>query len=685
MFTPARMPESEENLITSYCMGLVSAFKRLSQDLYIPQIDQDLYADLLIRPFKEQQCGREHPSSPTSTSISNTNASDGQAEELVALGGTELIVTALRAHEQRTLQVLQAIALRESVMTRMRACCDTFDRTTTSASEEARFTFLRLLQEHQLVTLLTVECIFEWREMLSRPYPFLLNNGDNYLQSIIRDCVALDRHALVRSLANVRLRQDPLCSRVDLKRMLHRLETMRRSRLITTGALWDVGLRPLQPLPERSSSRSADVRRPPRAASAKSNNSVGPPVGRASGPIPRTPPRTAVKTSGLVTRDFSSKGEDFDSEMTRLKNALQRMLSGRGGSISQSSATTSPPSRRNGSATRRSHAPQPPPLRDGAEARRRQQHRLLTAACIIEKEAELQRKVVEELYELAYVKQRFVPLLDIPHLFINAGEPAAHGAPLTPPKGDYPADSWPLDREQWPALVTAEKRVDRLSCISAAREALQASSLLPAWQRRMGRRVSDISMHLAALSKASAASAHSLAYSDSMEHPSAASLPGLAMDTRRPMMAVAEQSSLSSSVSSSFSASASNTSGELAEDLKGSGGQTRKAAASPAHSESFSSDFESESDTSKNSASDSAASAKGAGGRSLSHHSSNDNGESNNHDAPPSASPASSITPSSSYSSSASRRLSHRLSLDQLREQLLAEHSLNSRSRSHSL
>ncbi|KPA84859.1 hypothetical protein ABB37_01326 [Leptomonas pyrrhocoris] len=706
------MANAEGDLIASYCVGLVSAFRRLSQDLCIPQIDQELYTDLFISPLEAQLCGNEGGGADAAASSApkwNTSASDVQAEALVSLGGAELIVTALRAHEQQTLQVLGAIALRESVVTRMWSCCDAFDKTNISASEEVRFTFLRLLQEHQLVTLLTTESIFEWREMLSRPYPFLLRNGENYLQVVVDDCTAFDAHALVRSLASIRLRHDPLCAKVNLKRMLHRLETMRRSRLITTGALWNVGLRPLQPSPPaRSRSRSAGVRRPPSAANNKDDKAARGPVSRTSLPIPRTPPRSAPQRTSGALLYYGGKPDDSVGEVTLLHNAFARQHSGREGMASQVSGVTSASSPGNGSTAKCYPTPRPPPRNDSAETRQRQQHRLLTVAHIIENETALQRKIVEELYELAHSKERFVPLLDIPQLFSNAGAPPAQGAALKLLKTNYPGDSWPLDRAQWPAVVAAERRIDRLGCMSTAREALQTCNLLPAWQQRMGRRMSDISTHLRSHSKTSATSAsasadgpptplkaatnarvqsaHSLTYSDSMERPSAGSASGLAVDTRRPVMTAAEQASAYSYMSSSLSASTPSSSVSRADSAKGKKAQENKRTAPPAHSESFPSSSESKSDHNGNRTSYSATLPNANGDRSPNHHhAENGEGESGRRQAAPSASPASSVTPSSSHPSSSVEPDSKRPSLDELREQLLAEHRLNSRSQSYNL
>jgi hypothetical protein len=671
------MSVSEDSLVTSYCVGLASAFQRLSHDLLIPRIDQELYTDLFIHPLEDQQCGNDGPSTTSS-------ASDMQAEALVSLGAAELIVSALRTHEQQTQLALQAIALRESVVSRMWSCCEAYDETAASAAEEARFTFLRLLQEHQLATLLTVESIFEWREMLSRPYPFFLRGGENYLLSIIADCTAFDSHALVRSLANVCLRQDPLCAKVDLQRMLHRLETMHRSRLITTGALWNVGLQPLTPLPARggtrSRSRSADARRPP-SAGRQGRGAARRSATRSSLPILRAPwPPTTKHDASCFSHFHGSKPDEFVSQVARLNSALKKhhtsSASGEGGTCPASPTTST--------ASQHFAAPRPP--RGGAAGvrQRQRQHRLLTAARIIEKEAALYRTVIEELYELAHRKGRFVPLLDIPQLFTKAEA-----------KGDYPADSWPLDRAQWPSLLAAEGRVDRLGCMSTARDALQTCDLLPAWQQRMGRRASDVSGNLLNRSKTSVTSVstpaegpltplhsshtltahatntttaiatsvtHSSTYSNGFEHTSSASAPEFAVDTRLPLSAPAEDSpsaSLSSSAtaSTSFSSSASAPVHAAAAGRKGS----REAAHASTHSEAFSSDFESESE-----------------------------GDDDPHDTLHAATPLKEDqyyrdVSASSPASSLEEEESHGPSLDELRAQLLAEHRLNSRSQSYSL
>ncbi|PBJ70725.1 hypothetical protein BCY84_18181 [Trypanosoma cruzi cruzi] len=73
--------------------------------------------------------------------------------------------------------------------------------------------FLRVLEEHHLVTSFLVEAISDWREPLSRPFPFVVS-GENYLYRIMDDCSLLDA-SLLGSLIGLRLTEYPLGSRND--------------------------------------------------------------------------------------------------------------------------------------------------------------------------------------------------------------------------------------------------------------------------------------------------------------------------------------------------------------------------------------------------------------------------------------------------------------------------------------
>ncbi|CAG9580397.1 conserved hypothetical protein [Leishmania major strain Friedlin] len=470
----------KEDAAAAYCANLAAAYERLAHVLAVPLIDQELYSCLFLHPLLHEHCAEARgfsvnvAAASAATFSPNALAVDHSGDALVALGGTELVVAALRAHEQQTLLVMHAIALRESVMTRIWACCRAYNDGQASL-EEAQYTVLCLLEEHQVVTMLVVESVVEWRQALSRPYPFLLKNGDNYLINIVHECAALGATAVVRSLSHVHLGRDPMCASVDLRRLLHRLEIKHRTRLVNSGAMWKLGLHPLRAI--------ASSRLPTGSAA---GNACGSCVGAA-------PPSTctAPKAHGSApeTQSYAGTSLDFLTEVMRLAEGLNKTggrhcapsplpsasasTSSIAAGVSSSSGTTA--------ALRRLPLPSP---RGDAAVQQEKQRRLLTATQVLEKEASVQRMLVKDLYDLAHGQERFVPLLGVTGLFIP------HDCGTS--EKDIPADSWPLDKAAWPSLATMERRVDRLSCMSTAREALQAKHLLPAWERRMSNGMADL-------------------------------------------------------------------------------------------------------------------------------------------------------------------------------------------------
>ncbi|AYU81823.1 hypothetical protein LdCL_320033200 [Leishmania donovani] len=465
-----------EDAVAAYCANLAVTYERLAHVLAVPLIDHELYSCLFLHPLLHEHCvearGLSFNGAAASAATFSPNASavDHRGDALVALGGTELVVAALRAHEQQTLLVMQAIALRESVMTRIWACCRAYNDGQASL-EEAQHTVLCLLEEHQIVTMLTVESVVEWRQALSRPYPFLLKNGDNYLMNIVHDCAALGTTAVVRSLSHVHLERDPMCASVDLRRLLHRLEIKHRTRLVNSGAMWKLGLHPIRAI---TSSRL--------------------PTGSACGSyVSAAPPSTCTspKAHGGApeTQPYAGTSLDFLTEVTRLAEGLSKA----GGrhcapqplpSASASTSSIAAGVSSSSGATAALHCLPLPSPRGDAAVQQEKQRRLLTATQVLEKEASVQRMLIKDLYDLAHVQERFVPLLDVTGLF----KPHDCGTA----EKDIPADSWPLDKAAWPSLATMERRVDRLSCMSTAREELQAKHLLPAWERRMSNSIADL-------------------------------------------------------------------------------------------------------------------------------------------------------------------------------------------------
>ncbi|KAG5470252.1 hypothetical protein LSCM4_02946 [Leishmania orientalis] len=493
----------EEDAVGAYCANLAATYERLAQDLAVPLIDRALYSCLFVQPLLRQHCLVTQGSSATATAAETSTlaphapATGRHGDALVALGGTELVVAALRAHEQLTLLVMQAIALRESVVTRMWACISAYDSDRANA-EEAQFTMLRLLEEHQIVTLLTVESVLEWRQALSRPYPFLLKNGESYLMNIVQDGAAFGATALVRSLSHVHLEHDPLCTKVDLRRLLRRLEIKRRTRLVSSGAMWKFGLQPLRLI---TSSQSLS------GITGGSCVSMAPKTVTLSAMAPSSSSAASEACDGAPSaRRYAEPSLDFLDEVKRLAAALNRGGDRRrtpppfsyGAASTSSTALGVIGNSATAAAHRYFHLPPPCGL---SEVQQQKRHRLLTATRVLEKEASAQRMLVEELYHLAHQQERFVPLLDVTQLFNrhDCGQADTN----------TPVDSWPLQKTAWSSFATAERRVNRLSCMSTAREALLAKQLLPAWERRMSNSTADLAITTGTQSMTQAASASS--------------------------------------------------------------------------------------------------------------------------------------------------------------------------------
>ncbi|ESL05921.1 hypothetical protein TRSC58_06414 [Trypanosoma rangeli SC58] len=88
--------------------------------------------------------------------------------------------------------------------------------------------FVAALEEHHRVTLHIVEAIFDWREQLSCPFPFVVS-GENYLYRIIDDCSLLDASLLGRVL-RLRLAEYPLDSHT-----VHAPDSKRRQSVFKRG------------------------------------------------------------------------------------------------------------------------------------------------------------------------------------------------------------------------------------------------------------------------------------------------------------------------------------------------------------------------------------------------------------------------------------------------------------------
>ncbi|KAG5496322.1 hypothetical protein JKF63_02624 [Porcisia hertigi] len=493
--------DGEECAVDVYCTKLAVAVEHLARDLVIPLIDWELYSCLFVQPLVGQPSLKAkeaslHDTAVTAATSRRSSTVDRHGDALVALGGTELLVKALRAHEQQTLLVLQAIALRESVMSRIRACCRAYDDSKISV-EEAQFIVARLLGDHQAASLLVVESVLEWRQALSRPYPFLLKNGENYLTRIMQDAVALGATALVRSLSRVHLEYDPLSAEVDLHRLLHRLETMHRTRLVNSGAMWRRGLQSLRRITSRRFSNDSPAGGGVGASPARARKAMV-----ASSALCLTSER---RRSASATQSYADTSVDFLAEVRRLNAALHRATDRRHGSLPLSFATESPilpPAAVCGTLAATAAQPLFGTSPGGGAWLQQKRQRLLSATRALKEETCLQRRLVEELYYLAHEQEVFVPFLKVAQLFNTDDN--------TQVSRGVPSDSWPLEKAQWLSFALREERVDRLGCMSTAREVLQSKLLLPAWEHRMGSDTADL---------AATTSTHPISYTSSTSSP----------------------------------------------------------------------------------------------------------------------------------------------------------------------
>jgi hypothetical protein len=123
----------------------------------------------------------------------------------------EVVCDALMKHRLSTLRILKLIQEREEILGEIRASTEQFSSGSLSTLE-VQTRVLQLLSQHQSVTLNIVEQVEEWRNSLTRPFPFMWH-GENYLVKIRTDCELIDGSAL-RKVLPLRLSQFPLSSNI---------------------------------------------------------------------------------------------------------------------------------------------------------------------------------------------------------------------------------------------------------------------------------------------------------------------------------------------------------------------------------------------------------------------------------------------------------------------------------------
>mmetsp|Transcript_7990 Transcript_7990/g.11876 ORF Transcript_7990/g.11876 Transcript_7990/m.11876 type:complete len:814 (+) Transcript_7990:61-2502(+) len=100
------------------------------------------------------------------------------------------LIAYMQRHKRLTAKVMSSIHEREDVMNRLRECETNY----VDGKKTALYTQnkgIRLLQQLQLVSLEVIESIAQWRQTLSRPYPYMYRYM-NYIKKLKQDCVWLD-------------------------------------------------------------------------------------------------------------------------------------------------------------------------------------------------------------------------------------------------------------------------------------------------------------------------------------------------------------------------------------------------------------------------------------------------------------------------------------------------------------
>jgi len=160
-----------------------SAFQRLSRETRLSFLERELYLRFFISRRDQKH-----------------------------LEGTLTIVNALAEHKRRTLRLLKLVYEREFAQSALKVLC--YDYAAGQLSTlEVQTRVLQLLYALQQATLKVVEGIADWRQPLTRPYPFMWK-GMNYMSKIIADSQFLDSCELSRVLP-LQMSQHPLCSNLS--------------------------------------------------------------------------------------------------------------------------------------------------------------------------------------------------------------------------------------------------------------------------------------------------------------------------------------------------------------------------------------------------------------------------------------------------------------------------------------
>ncbi|RNF05089.1 hypothetical protein TraAM80_04735 [Trypanosoma rangeli] len=180
---------------------LLVTYEDAVKELRIPASDRKFYEVCFVSPLRESL-----------SACDGDAVSDKLQHELE--GRCFLLASLCRhleEHRTATVRVLQLCQRRDDLVEDMLRVCALYQANGTLLCPPLPpDSFMAALEEHHRVTLLIVEAIFDWREQLSFPFPFVVS-GENYLYRILDDCSLLDA-SLLGHVLRLRLTEHPLGS-----------------------------------------------------------------------------------------------------------------------------------------------------------------------------------------------------------------------------------------------------------------------------------------------------------------------------------------------------------------------------------------------------------------------------------------------------------------------------------------
>ena len=162
--------------------GVVRRFDALVEDTHLPFLEVRLYRKYFV-----------------------------QVQTAQRLDNFKTVVGVMQEHRMQTLRILKLISEREQIVAQLGRKADDFAKQKVSTLE-VQTEVLQLLHQHQQVTLKVIEGVGQWRNTLTRKYPFHWC-GKNYLLKVLEDCAFIDSCEL-RSILPLRVAQFPLCSNI---------------------------------------------------------------------------------------------------------------------------------------------------------------------------------------------------------------------------------------------------------------------------------------------------------------------------------------------------------------------------------------------------------------------------------------------------------------------------------------